>query len=324
MKDVTDYADRLRAVGAKVLNGSQGTLWVTQGPFLIRAFGHSGDLHSREHGACVVQRRPYFALHTPEKGEVENVFHRTHVPVLNFPLDCTDASVRTAAKLAPGPIWFGQGYLYVCSEYSPEKLGQSARSHLRRALNEFEFRFIDEAEIFTSGIPAFRDTRLRFGLAGEPSKAMQAILRRDKSVYRYIGAFKDAHLAAFLAVAEVDDWATIGPIYAMDEFLSSRPNNGLHHFVLQHYLVERKFRLVDHGLSNFPITPKVESLHRFKVKIGFKAVPIYRAFLLHPLLQPVVNRVSWKITNALARVWPHNSLFRKAEIVLRMATRAAS
>jgi hypothetical protein len=126
-------------------------------------------------------------------------------------------------------------------------------------------------------------------------------------------------VAAFLVVTEVEDWSSIGPSYSVDEALPLRPNNGLFYYTLHHYLIERKFRLVNDGMTNFPITPKVKALHRFKVKMGFEACPVHRAFLVNPLLRPVVNRASWRLVNGLVRLFPRNPILRKAEFALGVA-----
>jgi hypothetical protein len=43
------------------------------------------------------------------------------------------------------------------ARYSQEKLSQSARSHIRRSLNEFEIRFVTPAEILKVGRKAYCD-----------------------------------------------------------------------------------------------------------------------------------------------------------------------
>lgn len=323
---IEQYADRLRLACTKVVAGSQNTLWVSCGPFAKQIFAGRNGNDGGHSWPLVMQRRPYFALHVPPKEEIQTVFRESHVPLLNFAVDSSEVPGLLGSGYASGPIWASKSYLYVCSdpEYSREKLGQSARSHIRRSLSAFEFRPISLDELLKLGFQAHRDTRARYGLSTGTPQSFEAEFRRAGLLHRYIGALKDGRLAGFLAVTEVEDWASIGLGYSLDEFLPLRPNNGLFYYTLYHYLVERKFRLVDDGLSNFPITPDVETLHKFKVKMGFEPCPVHRAFLVNPLLKPVVNRVSWRLANGLTRLFPHNSILRKAEFALEVASGVAS
>jgi hypothetical protein len=227
-----------------------------------------------------------------------------------------------SSTYASVPIWVSKSYLYICTdgEYSWEKLGQSARSHIRRSLGAFEFRFLNQVELLRLGFRAYCDKRARLGLSRTTPESFETEFGRKEPLGRYIGALKDGRLAAFLVVTEVEDWVSIGPSYSVDEALPLRPNNGLFSYTLHHYLVERKFRLVNDGMANFPITPKVEALHRFKVKMGFEALPVHRAFLVNPLLRPVVNRVSWRLVKGLVRLFPRNAILRKAEFALGVAS----
>ena len=324
--DIEQYSGRLRSLGTKVLPGSQKTLWVGCGPFLNQILAGSQSANGGRSWPLVIQRRPHFALHVPSKQEIQTIFSESHVPLLNFAVSSSDVPVLLDSSYAPGPIWVSKSYLYVCSdpEYSQEKLGQSARSHIRRSLGAFDFKFLNRVELLELGFQAYSDKRARFGLSPGTPESFEAEVRRNEPVSRFIGALKPGRLAAFLVVTEVEDWLSIGPGYSADEFLTFRPNNGLFYYVLHHYLVERKFRLVNDGMTDFPITPKVETLHRFKVKMGFEACEVHRAFLVNPLLRPLVNRASWRLANRLAALFPSNGLLRKAEFALGVAAAAES
>jgi hypothetical protein len=300
--NVNEYCEHLRAAGTKVLAGSENTLWLSPRSF-------------------VMQRRPYFALHVPPRQEIQAVFSESHTALLSFTTSSSDFPRLLSPNSAPGPMWGVPSYLYICSdpEYSREKLSQSARSHIRRSLNEFEIRFVTSAELLKLGRKAYCDTRTRFGLSQSTRQALEATFSEAQSFRSYLGAFKDHQLAAFLVITEVDDWASIGPGYSVSELLSLRPNNGLLFHALRHYLLEKKYRLVDHGLSSFPFTSKVETLHKFKVKMGFQACPVHRGFVINPLLRPFVNRLSWRMANGLQKLSPRNSLLEQMELVLRMA-----
>jgi hypothetical protein len=165
--DVEQYGLRLKSVGTKVVAGSQNTLWVGCGPFLKQMFAQSQGADEGGSWPLVIQRRPYFALHVPPKEEIERVFHESHVPLLNFAVTSPDAPLVRWSTYASGPIWVSKSYLYICRdpEYSCDKLGQSARSHIRRSLGAFEFRFLNQAELLRSGFQAYRDKHARLGVS---------------------------------------------------------------------------------------------------------------------------------------------------------------
>jgi hypothetical protein len=321
--NINNYSDRLKAAGSKVLAGSQDTLWVAQGPFLGQVFGESQNTRLGHCGPLVMQRRPYFALHVPSREEIHITFKRSHIPLISFAINPSDVGRLMSLDIARRPILAEQAYLYVCRDpqYSFEKLGQSARSHVRRSSHAFEFRFLSHSETLRLGMQAYCDTLARFGWPKPTLEVFGRQIERMRSMHRHIGALNDGRLAAFLVVTEANDWATIGANYSVNEALPLRPHNGLLYHAVHHYLFKKKLQLVDHGWSNFPITPKVESLHRFKVKMGFEAVPVQRVFFVNPLLEPIVNDVSWRLANGLLKLWPDNPMLKKAEVALRVALR---
>jgi hypothetical protein len=290
--NLNEYCEQLRAGGFKAVLGSEKTAWVS-------------------HERFSVLRQPTFALDVPSKEEIDRVFKQSRVAMLSF-------ITRPSDELAANSC------LYVCSnpEYSLEKLGQSARSHIRRALAEFEIRFLDQLEFLRLGKPAYYDTLARAGLSAD-HREFEAGFLRPRAARRCLGALKGDRLAAFLLVTEVDDWVSISG-YSANEFLPLRPNNGLIHYVLHHHLVEKNFRVVDYGLSSIQADSKAEGLHKFKLKVGFESVPVHRAFVVHPLLRPFVNSISWKLTNRMLKLSPQHPLLKKAEGALRMALQSAT
>jgi hypothetical protein len=57
--------------------------------------------------------------------------------------------------------------------------------------------------------------------------------------------------------------------------------------------------------------------------MGFEALPVHRAFVVNPLLRPLVNRASWYLTKGLLRISPQHALLKKAEGALRLALEVA-
>jgi len=285
------YSQELRKAGLRVVNGSDKSLWISH-----ERFG--------------VQRQPHFALHVPTRDEIQTVFAASHALLLGF-----------VAK--PTSDQGANGWLYLCKdpEYSLEKLRKGARYDVRRGLREFQVRAASQEEVLALGFAAYRDSRTRNRLSGDSREAFETRFGRLQPATRFFGAFKDGKLAAFCGGLEVEDWASIGG-WSADEFLHLRPNDALIYFVSYHYLVEGSCQTLSYGLSSVQASSNARGLHHFKVKLGFEAIPVHRTFVLNPLLRPIINRTSWKVTNGLSKLWPNNLMLKKAEGALRIAIQA--
>ncbi len=285
--DLNEWSEQLRAAGFKVLVGSSHTLWVS-------------------HERISMVRVPEVALHLPSKEEMRTVFRQSRAAILSFAVEPSDGRVANS-------------WLYQCSnpEYSLDKLERGARSHIRRALGEFEIKFMDQSDVLRLGKQAYYDTLVRTGLSVAHRETFELEYGRPRRDTAYIGAMKEERLAAFIRATAVDDWVLLAGCSA-NEFLPLRPNNGLIYYVVHHYLVEKKFRVVDYGLSSVQAASKAEGLHRFKLKMGFEAVPVHRAFVINPLLRPFANHLSWRLINGILKLSPQHPLLKKAEGALRM------
>jgi hypothetical protein len=286
--NLEEYCGQLRDSGSKVVVGSGDTVW-------------------RSHERFSMLRQPTCALHLPPREEIRSVFRESHAAMLSFTVEPSDGYVANSC-------------LYLCTDpdYSLEKLGKGARYDTRRGLNEFEIRSLDQSEVLRLGKQAYSDTLARTGLAIDHREMFEVAFGRPRGDRHYLGAIKGERLAAFLCITEVDRWVSIGG-YSANEFLPFRPNNALIFHCVQHYLVEKKCRVVDYGLSSIQAVSNAEGLHKFKLKMGFESLPVHRSFVVNPLLRPFANRVSWALVNGILKVSPHHPILKKAEGALRMA-----
>ena len=281
-RSVEEYAADLARNGVRVLPGGPGTFWVG-------------------FDAGTMIRRPTFHLTPPGPGEVQQVLWRGRATVASYLLEPDEHH--------PANAW-----LYLCTDqsYALEKLSGTMRQELRRGLKELTITPITLDQVLAYGGQAFCDTRRRLGLSdGTPERFRRHFTGlAGLPAYVYLGAWKDEQLAAFLTIIEVDDWVEIEGSYSMDALRLSRPNQILFYSAFSHYLVEQKCRLVCGGLSS--IQAEQTGLHIFKTKVGYKARPVHRAFVFHPLLRPFVNHLAlWSLRTAL-RIWPGNLSLKRA------------
>ena len=283
-----DYARGYAAAGWRQCAGSGGTWWL-------------------QHEPGALMRLPIFAVGTPEAGELRALHWMRLAPLVSYLLEPDD---RHPAN----------GFVYACtnSQYSLEGLDHRVRTNIKRGLREFKIRLISVEEVLAGGVPAYLDTWRRHGhervSADEFSNSYCATARLPGN--KFLAAWKGDELAAFMGITEVDDWVEVRSRFSTNASLNSRPNEALLFTLLRQYLVERKFRTVSAGVSSVDPSANTPGLHRFKVKMGFEAIPVHRVFSFHPLLRPLVSRLGLGLLSRAIRRFPDNRRLGLARHVL--------
>lgn len=282
------YIEDLRAVGVPVWSGRDGAPWAAFDPHAVRQV-------------------PSFHVGRPDPPEIDRMLRRTGALVAAYVAEPDEQRAANA-------------WLYLCSDaqYSLRKLAPAVQRNVRRALRDLTIAPLTTGELFRHGGPAFCDTRRRTGVQGDTIAGFQRSFAQSNPTERpgraYLGAWKDGQLAAFLTCLHVDDWVELG-CYSMDSMLCHRPNDGLLYTALSHYLTQQKCRVVSFGLSSIQADSNIAGLHRFKRKLGFDVRPVHRAFVLHPALRPLANRVTltaaqWTAHGVL-RLWSGDRRLKK-------------
>lgn len=287
-RSVTDYAADLARIGVKILPGGPGTFW-------------------SRHESGSMLRRPTFHVGPPDPNEVRKVLWRGWAAIASYLLEPDERH--------PANTW-----LYLCTDhsYALEKLTPAMRRNVRRGLKELMIAPLTSEQLLVHGTQAFCDTRRRVGLSdGTPEEFRQRFTTHARlAEHVYLGAWRDNQLVTFLSIIEVDDWVEFEGCFSMDALRQYRPNDTLIYSALCHYLVERRCRLVTYGLSSIQAESNTAGLHRFKMKVGFEARPVHRAFAAHPLLRPFVNQLTLWIVDSALRFRSGDRRLRKAGGVL--------
>jgi hypothetical protein len=176
---------------------------------------------------------------------------------------------------------------YLCRDrdYHVDNLSSSARRDIRRGLRNFSVRISTWDELLEHGMPAYVDTDLRHGHATPSPDSLKnlADIERDCPFIDVWGAWIEGRLSAWIKVLHVDDWAFITTACSVRQDLRLCPNNALAYEATRHYL-SAGCSSVSYGISSLQETSNILPLHRFKVRMGYQAVPQVRTFLPHPLL----------------------------------------
>jgi hypothetical protein len=256
--------------------------------------------------------------------------------LLRFPLDCTGPVEQeaSAALLHERGVWL-LNYLvapddahpancvhYVSRDggYDIQKLDRQARQNVRRGLKTFDLRLCTWEEWARKGFQAYAETEARHGYGAEP-RAFERMTDRWKGcpLYEIWGAWEGEELAAWLTVLKVDDWAMVDLVRARTTALSGRPNNALLYLAGRHALVEERRRYVTLGTSSLQVGANEQSMHRYKVDMGYEAVPMRRVFASRPAYRPVLESraMSW-VWDQLARTFPRSAPLRKVAGMARL------
>lgn len=278
-----DYLAALRRTGEFVTPGAAGTFW-------------EGS------GMRTCMRRPDFHLEPPAPGELHDLHWRRGRALASY--------VRRPDEGHPHNAW-----LYLCENqaYSLESLGSAARRDIRRALRTFRFEFVEPARLLELGQTSYCETRQRIGFSDGTPEAFRAKYAHfaENPAHRVLVAWAGETVAAHATLVVVDDWVDIFP-YAANEHLKGCPVNGLVHVIVDHFLVANRYRVVNYGLSSIQEDTRAQSLHAFKKKVGFACVPVHRAFVVHPLLRPFVNRLTLAALRAGTRAFPGSDKVSRA------------
>ncbi|MCJ7544028.1 MAG: hypothetical protein MUP47_05585 [Phycisphaerae bacterium] len=234
-----------------------------------------------------------------------------------LPLPCTDpvGGAEIRQLLSNRKVWVvsflqqpdeahpANCFFYVCRNqtYSLETLKKRVRASIRRGLEHLKIRLCTWDELAAKGYTAYADTDLRHGYAPPSQKNFQEFVnaRRGSKFLDIWGAWAGDALAGWLTVLNVDNWAVFDAAKSATAFHNDSPNNALYFVITRTMLAEKKLSYVSCGLSSVQLGVDRSTLHRFKLSMGYEAMPLRRVFVARPLLRPLLR------PRPAARLWEH-------------------
>jgi len=190
-------------------------------------------------------------------------------------------------------------FAYVCRErnYAIEKLKANARRDIRRGFRSFTVRLCTWDELVEKGFAAQTDTFARHGCISSTRKQLERMVEEHRRLpfFEVWGAWDGDDLAAWLQVVKIDNWAMINLVRSCTKSLRLCPNNALLYAATRRALVEEKREYVTYGLSSSQVDVNQLSMHKYKIRMGYEALPRHRVFVAHPLLRPLLTpwATSW-------------------------------
>ena len=207
-----------------------------------------------------------------------------------------------------------ESFIWACrGPYELNSLTANNRSHVRRGLKRCEVRSMSFAELEELGREAHDDTMKRHQV-NTSSLGLDRTLENCQA-YEAWGAFVDGHLAAYMVTLWVEDWVHILLNRSVSSYLKFYPNNAMIYSVVSELLSRPGVSAVSYGLE--PLNG-LESLEHFKLGMGFVKEPVRQRIVVARWLKPLLNTVTCRTVEAIARFGRSNLRLQKAAGVCRL------
>ena len=211
--------------------------------------------------------------------------------------------------------------LYVCrrKDYNFPCVHARQRSQVRRGLEAFAIRPVEQSELLRQGLKLNTDTMTRQGRYdpefGEPARWGRLVeaVYGSPAVVAY-GAFHEGRLAAYAITCRDAGWLHLMHQNSRTDDLQHFPNHALSFAVTRLAAQDAALEGISFGVHSL-----IDSvgLHDFKLKMGYEFIERTSAFQLNPALAPVLlSGVLRRIVGGLRRMRPHDQRIEKVEAVL--------
>lgn len=259
--------------------------------------------------AFSAMRLPCFHLTPPKINEVEEIFGELNPIVLSY---------------AEEDLQSPNCYLYSSENtaYTIDNLESKGRRDVRRALRSFDFKEIPWDELQLKGYAAYRDTRSRNDLSDYKRLDFQNLIERTETLSANknlaVISKETGDVAGFLIYNWVGRYIEIFGVFSVNEYLSDCPNNGMFHYMQEKYLTGKKVDIISYGYSSIQNKSSKDGLHKFKLRVGFKATPIRRYFLINPRYRFLNSNLFRSIVVILLKIFPSNRKLNKISGMLKL------
>jgi hypothetical protein len=233
---------------------------------------------------------PYEAMLDPDSAELGRMIRDAGVAGVRF----------------PSSSWTGlESGLYVRRgrNYDIGSLHVKHRPRVRRALQCFEVRLAEKAELLSQGRDLNLSTMTRQGRYdpefGEPSRWEQLV----ESAFACPGisfpaVFCGTRLAAYMVACREQKWLHILHQMSRHEDLPNFPNHVLTYTVTAQAAADESLEAVCYGYV--PLFA-ADGLHEYKLRFGYEMTPHRSAIQLHPVLNAILNRSAARAAVRAAR-----------------------
>lgn len=170
-----------------------------------------------------------------------------------------------------------------------------------------------------AGYQCYYDTCTRNGINPVDVASYQLKWHNPDLTNREIWAtMHEDRIAAIAVLWTCGNFVEILSTQSANEYLKDYPNHALFYTILSEFLKRPDIESVSYGLSSVQSESKRESLHQFKLSVGFSAIPVIRHIEVNPAYKPFVNKVSLSFVKAVTRLAPGNRHIKAARGALEL------
>lgn len=280
------FAEWLRRQGHRVVR-TQSSYWFDQGPRVFQAF-------------------PYHWVIEPTEDELMEFLWREKAIGLRY---------STPLKAEKGACSYH--IVYQGPAYDLKDVHATTRACVRKGLEACTVRPIPLDRYALEGWEIERDTQDRQQRDSRLGKAQWEMMMRIASRlegFEVWGAEVDGRLAAALLFVQIDECINLLLQQSRREFLPLRVNNTLLYSVTQALLKRPGVRMIHYGLHSLDAPPTVD---RFKIRMGYQAIPLRQRVVFHPWIAPFMGGVTWAVLKQMAKLFPRSEFIRKGEGLTR-------
>jgi len=216
----------------------------------------------------------------------------------------------------------GGVYVYQGKGYDLRSIHIKHRPRVRKGLQTFEIRDLEEDDLLNQGIQLNRETMMRQGHYDPEFGEMVQWARLVKAMgdcpeIRAVGAFDGKRLCAYMITCREDRWLNILHQMSRQDDLKSFPNHVLTFRITKAASEDSSLDGVSYGLV--PLI-SIEGLHEYKTRFGYQILPRTCAVVLRPGLSLFLNNRFARLgVQQLRRLLPEEQRLEMAETILRGA-----
>jgi len=248
------------------------------------------------------------------------------------PLEPTPDAIRALLRSSgavgvrfPSQRWRGMTggvYVYRGRDYDLKSVHIKHRPRVRKGLQTFEIRLVEEGDLLNQGLQLNRETMARqghydpeFGEAGQWARLVGAI--RNCPEVGAMGAFEGKRLCAYMITCREDRWLNILHQMSRQDDLKAFPNHVLTYWVTKTASEDPSLEGVSYGLV--PLK-SIEGLHEYKLRFGYQVIPHTCVVVLRGRFDLLLNNrfTRWGVQR-LCHLRPDDQRLEMVETILRGA-----
>lgn len=281
-----NFAEWMRRLGHRVVR-TESSYWVEAEPHIFQAF-------------------PYHWVISPSEKELRDLiksagaFALRYSTPLNAPQGCASYHIVLDD---PG--------------YSLETLDKRSRQNVRIGLKNSTIQPISFEQLAEDGWLLEQDTEDRQKRHSNHTREewrRRCIAASDIPGFEAWGAMLDGALVATLMTFQMGDCCEMLSQQSHRICLKHRINNALTYTVTREMLQRPQIRSVFYTLQSLDAPASVDE---FKIRMGYRVIPLRQRVVFHPWLAPFANPTSYLMLKHLRRIFPQDYRLAKGSGMLR-------